>query len=72
MRVHHFARIALAFALIVGPVAAQEVASTIVFTSTRDNPAMVPPIIGGEIYYIDYLVNGTFSAARGITFGRPE
>jgi Tol biopolymer transport system component len=46
---------------------AQEVASTIVFTSTRDNPGTVPPILGGEIYFIDYLTNGSFSTPRRVT-----
>ena len=34
------------------------VVSTIAFTSTRDNHGAswaVPPIVGGEIYFIDYL-----------------
>jgi TolB protein len=46
------------------------VASTIAYTSTRDNhgaPWAVPPIVGGEIYFIDYLTNGQFSAPRRIT-----
>lgn len=47
---------------------AQEVASTIVFTSTRDNPGTVPPIAGGEIYVIDSLTDGSFSAARRVTW----
>ena len=46
------------------------VVSTIAFTSTRDNHGAswaVPPIVGGEIYFIDYLVDGTFSAPRRVT-----
>ena len=46
------------------------VVSTIAFTSTRDNhgqPWAVPPIVGGEIYVIDYLDDGTFSAPRRVT-----
>ena len=49
------------------------VVSTIAFTSTRDNylePWALPParpIVAGEIYFIDYMTNGTFSAARGAT-----
>jgi len=46
------------------------VASTIAFTSTRDNHGAVwavPPIVGGEIYFIDYLVDGNFSAPRRVT-----
>lgn len=46
------------------------VVSTIAFTSTRDNHGLVwavPPIVGGEIYFIDYLDNGTFSAPRRVT-----
>jgi Tol biopolymer transport system component len=46
------------------------VVSTIAFTSTRDNFTekwAVPPIVGGEIYFIDYMTDGTFSAARRVT-----
>jgi TolB protein len=49
------------------------VVSTIAFTSTRDNftaPWALPPnpaIVGGEIYFIDYMTDGTFSAARRVT-----
>jgi len=46
------------------------VASTIAFTSTRDNHGLVwatPPIVGGEIYFIDYMTNGSFSAPRRMT-----
>lgn len=46
------------------------VVSTIAFTSTRDNHGLVwaaPPIVGGEIYFIDYLDNGTFSVPRRVT-----
>ena len=46
------------------------VLSTIAFTSTRDNhgaPWAVPPIVGGEIYFIDYMDDGTFSAPRRVT-----
>ena len=46
------------------------VVSTIAFTSTRDNHGAswaVPPIVGGEIYFIDYLDDGTFSAPRRVT-----
>ncbi len=46
------------------------VVSTIAFTSTRDNHGAswaVPPIVGGEIYFIDYLADGTFSAPRRVT-----
>ncbi|MBA2356497.1 MAG: PD40 domain-containing protein [Acidobacteria bacterium] len=44
-----------------------QVASTILFTSTRDNPGIVPPIIAGEIYMIDHLTDGTFSTPRRVT-----
>jgi TolB protein len=50
------------------PSVAQEVVSTIAFTSTRDNPTAVPPIVGGEIYFIDYLTDGTFSIPRRVTW----
>ena len=47
------------------------VVSTIAFTSTRDNHreqwAVPRPIVGGEIYFIDYMTDGTFSAARRVT-----
>ena len=46
------------------------VVSTIAFTSTRDNHGAVwavPPIVGGEIYFIDYMDDGTFSAPRRVT-----
>jgi len=45
------------------------VVSTIAFTSTRDNHGAlwaVPPIVGGEIYFIDYMDDGTFSAPRRV------
>ena len=48
------------------------VVSTIAFTSTRDNylePWALPPalpIVGGEIYLIDYMTNG-FAAPRRVT-----
>jgi TolB protein len=45
------------------------VVSTIAFTSTRDNHGAswaVPPIVGGEIYFVDYLDDGTFSAPRRV------
>jgi TolB protein len=60
---HANSRIADAADRLQGP----EVASTILFTSTRDNPGTVPPIIGGEIYAIDYLTDGTFSMPRRVT-----
>jgi hypothetical protein len=46
------------------------VVSTVAFTSTRDNHGAVwatPPIVGGEIYFIDYMDDGTFSAPRRVT-----
>ena len=46
------------------------VVSTIAFTSTRDNHGAswaVPPIVGGEIYFIDYMDDGTFSTPRRMT-----
>ena len=46
----------------------QQVASTIAFTSTRDNPTAVPPITGGEIYFMDYLTDGSFSIPRRLTW----
>ena len=65
------ARLCIGFVLAVGLITAspvaQQVASTIIFTSTRDNPNMVPPITGGEIYMIDYLADGSFSEPRRLT-----
>lgn len=46
------------------------VVSTIAFTSTRDNHGAVwavPPIVGGEIYLIDYMDDGSFSVPRRVT-----
>jgi TolB protein len=44
------------------------VVSTIAFTSTRDNPDAMPPVLfGGEIYMIDHLADGTFSRPRRMT-----
>ena len=57
----------LAAGLITASPVAQGVTSTIVFTSTRDNPGRVPPIAGGEIYMIDHLVDGSFSVPRRLT-----
>jgi len=57
----------LAVGLITASPVAQQVASTILFTSTRDNPNMVPPITGGEIYMIDHLADGSFSEPRRLT-----
>lgn len=45
-----------------------EITSTIAFTSTRDNPTAVPPITGGEIYFMDYLTDGTFAPPRRMTW----
>jgi TolB protein len=49
------------------PCLAQEVASTLSFTSTRDNPSGLPQPNFGEIYLIDVLTDGTFSEARRLT-----
>jgi hypothetical protein len=48
------------------PSLAQEVVSTIAFTSTRDNPTL-PLLSAAEIYLIDYLVDGTFATPRRLT-----
>src|SRR4051812_13347093 len=72
MRMYLLAPIVIALAATAGPVATQEVASTIMFTSTRDNPFTVPRIIGGEIYFIDHYVDGSFSAPRRVTFDSIE
>lgn len=50
------------------PSVAQEVPSTIAFTSTRDNPTAVPAIAGGEIYLVDYFTDGSFSVPRRLTW----
>jgi TolB protein len=56
------------------PSVAQEVVSTIAFTSTRDNPDGIPPPLTAssqlnafEVYLMDYLGNGQFSAPRRVT-----
>jgi TolB protein len=50
------------------PAAGQpSVASSIFFTSTRDNTGAVPPINGGEIYALDYLEDATFGPPRRLT-----
>src|SRR5688500_8599519 len=49
------------------PCVGQEVVSTLGFTSTRDNTTAIPPILGGETYFIEVLSDGTFSAARRLT-----
>ena len=60
--------LALTFIATLGaPCLAQEVDSTISFTSTRDNPTGLPQANSGEIYLIDSLSNGTFSDARRLT-----
>ena len=41
--------------------------TTIAFTSTRDNPTAIPPIVGGEIYLMDHLADGSFSIPRRVT-----
>ena len=53
---------------LVVPTLAQEVASTIMFTSTRDNTTAARAFDGGEIYFIDYLTNDTFAAPVRVTF----
>lgn len=68
MRARFFVTIVVALGVTTAPSVAQEVASTIAFTSTRDNPGTVPPIIGGEIYLIDYLTDGSFSTPRRVTW----
>jgi len=48
------------------PCPAQEVVSTIAFTSTRDNPSGTV-FTAGEIYVIDVLADGTYAPARRLT-----
>jgi Tol biopolymer transport system component len=62
-----YASVIIAFAVLGAPSRAQQVASTIFFTSTRDNPNAVPPIMAGEIYAMDYFTDGTFAAPRRVT-----
>ncbi len=57
----------VAFTLVGVPSRAQQVASTILFTSTRDNPNAVPQIMAAEIYAMDYLTDGTFAMPRRVT-----
>jgi len=49
------------------PCVAQEVASTIAFSSSRDNPAAVPAFNAAEVYLMDYLTDGSFANARRLT-----
>ena len=60
--------ICAAIVTLVDPSLAQDVASTIMFTSTRDNTTAERPFNGGEIYFINYLNDGTFGAPRRVTF----
>ena len=53
------ARLFVALVVAVGCIGASSHAqnadtTTIAFTSTRDNPTTVPPIVGGEIYLMDH------------------
>ncbi|HEV8659401.1 MAG TPA: hypothetical protein VGS96_12340 [Thermoanaerobaculia bacterium] len=55
------------------PAVAQEVVSTIAFTSTRNNPAAATPrdrLNAAEVYLIDYLGNGQFSEPRRVAENR--
>jgi len=54
-------------AALAAPCLAQEVDSTLSFSSTRDNPTGLPPLNSTEIYLIDSLTDGTFSEARRLT-----
>lgn len=63
---HALLLLTLTFAL-AAPCLGQEVVSTLAFTSTRDNPTALPAIEGGEIYLIDVLADGTYSAPRRLT-----
>lgn len=49
------------------PSLAQDVASTIFFSSQRDNPTGIPRINTNELYAIDYLTDGTFGTPRRLT-----
>src|SRR5215210_8606036 len=70
MRARFFVAVVVAVACIGASSHAQQVVTTIAFTSTRDNPNKVPPITGGEIYLMDYL-NGSFSIPRRVTENCP-
>jgi TolB protein len=55
------------------PTVAQEVVSTIAFTSTRNNPTASTPrdrLNAAEVYLIDYLENGQFSEPRRVAENR--
>jgi TolB protein len=49
------------------PCLAQEVASTIAFSSTRDNPTATNVFNAAEVYLMDYLTDGSFANARRLT-----
>ncbi len=67
MRARLFVAVVVAVGCIGASSHAQNVATTIAFTSTRDNPNAVPPIVGGEIYLMDHLADGSFSIPRQVT-----
>lgn len=67
MKTLHGVLITTLLAALATPAVAQEVASTIAFSSQRDNPTGQPRINTNEIYFIDYLTDGTFAAPRRVT-----
>lgn len=67
MKIIHALTIAAVLAGAVAPAAAQEVASTIAFSSQRDHPIGLPQINNNEIYLLDALADGTFGNARRLT-----
>jgi Tol biopolymer transport system component len=60
------------FVALAAPSAAQEVVSTVAFSSTRDNPDLAVRFIAQEIYFMDYLSNGTFGEPRRMTNDPPD
>lgn len=67
MKTRHVFPITLLLLALTAQLPAQEVASTIAFSSQRDNPNGNPRINTNEIYLIDYLTDGTFGNPRRIT-----
>jgi TolB protein len=59
--------VAALLAALATPSLAQNVVSTIAFSSQRDDPAGEPRINTNEIYLIDYQLDGTFTSGRRLT-----
>ena len=65
--------VVLVVVALAAPTAAQEVVSTIAFTSTRNTPDAATPrdrLNAAEVYLMDYLGNGQFSEPRRVAENR--